>query len=372
MRAFRMTAVCIAAAAACGVTALAAPQYNIVDIGVLSGDTASQGQGISPNGIATGRSVGSGRNTAFSWTEGGGLVGLPNIVTPARSYCYGNGVNNAGVVVGTGATTFFGSSRIPLIWQGGVVSQLPLPAGQTNGDAWDINNSNVAVGSINSGTLQRGAVYSGGVGTVITQTTSLGCYNVVAYGINDSGLIAGIGWDPANAARNVGYVLDTATNTAFEVGTLPGRNGAIAFAVANGGYVAGASMQNQGSGVPFIWNNATGTIEIPLPVGTTQGSARGVNSSGWAVGTASSAFAIPFLYDGSSTYRLADLIPGGTGWNLSTNTSSSALGISDSGIIVGSGVLNGAVHAYAMIPVPEPTTIVSLALVTASLLRRRG
>jgi hypothetical protein len=36
---------------------------------------------------------------------------------------------------------------------------------------------------------------------------------------------------------------------------------------------------------------------------------------------------------------------------LSTNTSSSALGISDGNVIVGTGVFNGAVHAYAMVPV---------------------
>ena len=91
-------------------------------------------------------------------------------------------------------------------------------------------------------------------------------------------------------------------------------------------------------------------MPIPLPTGTTQGSARAVNSAGWAVGTASSAFAIPFLYDGTATYRLADLIPAGTGWDLSTNTSSSALGISDGNVIVGTGVFNGQVRAYAMVP----------------------
>jgi hypothetical protein len=77
------------------------------------------------------------------------------------------------------------------------------------------------------------------------------------------------------------------------------------------------------------------------------------------VGTASSAFAIPFVYDGAATYRLADLIPAGTGWDLSMNTSSSALGISDNGIIVGTGVFNGATHGYAMLPLLQATSAVS-------------
>jgi hypothetical protein len=84
-----------------------------------------------------------------------------------------------------------------------------------------------------------------------------------------------------------------------------------------------------------------------------------VNSEGWVVGTDSSAFAIPFVYDGTATYRLADIIPAGSGWDLSMNTSSSALGISDSRIIVGTGVHSGATHAYAMIPLLRPTSAVS-------------
>ncbi len=325
------------------------PQYQIYDIGIVqTGDTASQGFGVSTNGIAVGRSVRNGGAQAFSWTQGGGIVGLPNL--SARPFCVSNSANNSGIVAGTCATTLFGSSRLPVIWQNGVVSQLPLPAGQTLGDANDINASGVAVGSVDGGSLQRGVVYSGGNATVITQTTANGSFFVTAFGINDSGRVVGQGIDPTNAARNVGIVYDIGSSSAFEVGALSGANGALAFGVSNNGYVVGSSMLNQGSGLPFIWSQVGGMVAIPLPSGTTQGSARAVNSSGWAVGTASSAFAIPFLYDGISTYRLADLIPAGTGWDLSMNTSSSALGISENNVIVGTGVYNGQVHAYAMVP----------------------
>jgi uncharacterized membrane protein len=115
-------------------------------------------------------------------------------------------------------------------------------------------------------------------------------------------------------------------------------------------------MLNQGSGLPFIWSDQGGMVAIPLASGTSQGSARAVNSAGWVVGNDSSAFSIPFLYDGTNTYRLADLIAPNSGRDLSMNTSSSALGISENGIIVGTGVHNGETHAYAMAPVaPSPT-----------------
>src|SRR5207253_6088318 len=51
-------------------------------------------------------------------------------------------------------------------------------------------------------------------------------------------------------------------------------------------------------------------------------------------------------------------ISGNSGWDLSMNTSSSAMGISENNIIAGTGVHNGETHAYAMVPAtptPSPT-----------------
>jgi cell division septation protein DedD len=333
----------------------ATPQYQIYDIGVVQvGDTASQGFGVSHAGIAVGRSVRTGASQAFSWTLKGGTVGLPNL--SGRSYAVSNSANDNGIVVGTAATTLFGSSRLPVIWDSGVVSQLPLPPGETLGDANSVNSLTVAVGSVDAGSFQRGVIYSGGSASIITQTTVNGCYFLTAFGINDSGRVVGQGIDPQNAARNAGIVYDIGQSMALEVGALPGLNGALAFGVSNTGFVVGSSMLNQGSGLPFIWSDKGGIAAIPLAAGTTQGSARAVNSAGWVVGNDSSAFSIPFLYDSTTTYRLADLIPPDSGWDLSMNTSSSALGISEDGIIVGTGVHNSETHAYAMVPVaPSPT-----------------
>ena len=99
-------------------------------------------------------------------------------------------------MVGTAATTLFGSDRLPVIWQNGAVSQLPLPPGETLGDANSVNASTVAVGSVDAGSLQRGVIYSGGSGTIITQTTTNGSYFLTAFGINDSGRVVGQGIDP--------------------------------------------------------------------------------------------------------------------------------------------------------------------------------
>ena len=331
------------------------PQYQIFDIGVVQvGDKASQGLNVSPGRIAVGRSLNNDGSQAFTWTLNGGLVGLPNLAS--RNHCVSNSANDSGIVVGTAATTPFGSDRLPVIWQNGAVSQLPLPGGQTLGDANSVNASSVAVGSVNAGSNQRGVIYDGATATIITQTTANGSFFLTAFGINDSGRIVGQGIDPQNAARNVGIVYDIGQNTAFEVGALPNANGALAFGVSNTGNVVGSSMQNQGSGLPFIWSEANGMVAIPLAPDTSLGQAEGVNSSGWVVGTDGGAFAVPFLYDGTNTYRLQDLIPANSGWDLSMNTFSSAQGISEDNIIVGTGVHNGDIRAYAMVPVsPTPT-----------------
>jgi hypothetical protein len=88
----------------------APPQYQIFDIGTVQpDDTASQGFGVSPGGVAVGRSVRSGGSQAFTWSLGIGLAGAPNL--PGRAFCVSNGANDSLVVVGTCASTLFGTGR---------------------------------------------------------------------------------------------------------------------------------------------------------------------------------------------------------------------------------------------------------------------
>lgn len=354
------------------VVAMATPSYEIHDLGVVGSGTGSQGIRISDNGIATGRSLASGANNAFTWTLSGGTVGLPNLTSPNKPYSVGNGVNNYGTVVGVGASTSFGSSPIPVQWTNGVATALQLPSGQTTGNAWDINDHNVAVGSAGSDIYQKGVIYTNGVGTAISATTATGQYFVQAYGINNDGLVAGGGWDPNDASATLGLVYDSKTNTTVSVGSLNAGtyNDTIAFDVSETGLVVGSSY-NGSISQAFIWSKTGGIQAIPLTPGAGFASARGVNSAGWVVGNSSTAYSIPFLYDGTQTYRIGDLIPQNSGWDLLTNTSASALSISDNGYIVGTGVLNGKTHAYVLTPVPEPASIFALAGGLALISRRR-
>ena len=343
-------------ATALATTATADPQYQIFDIGTLEiDDDSSAGLGVSPGGIAFGSSADGTLAQAFTWTFSGGIVGLPNL--PGRNYSYALSANDSGRIVGVSQTAVTtGASRLPIVWQNGVASQLPLPAGYGRGDAFGVNASGVAVGSAFSPSTLRGVIYSGGSAAIITQTTVNGSFFVSAFGINDSGRVVGQGADPTNPSRNVGIVHDIGIATTIDIGSLPGLNGAIAWGVNNSGHVVGTSMQNtQATGLPFIWSDANGMVAIPLASGVDQATARAVNSAGWVVGWGTFPGMVPFLYDGTTTYRLEDLIPVGSGWDLS-NSSSTAHGINDNGVIVGTGVHNGQIHAYAMfLATPTPT-----------------
>ena len=308
------------------VGAAAQPEYMIIDLGVVDpGDAFSQGLGISPGGVAVGKSLGV-SNAGFTWTQSGGIVALDNLI--GRPFNQANGANDIGQAVGTAASTFFGSGALPVIWNGSTASQLPLPSGESVGRAWDINNNGVAVGA----------------------------FMVEAFAVNDAGQVVGHGLDPNNAARNVGLMFDITTGVLTEIDALPGQNGTIGFGLSESGVATGSSSFNQSGGLAFTWDATNGASEIPLPAGATTASGRDANSNGWVVGNAGGQFAVPWLFDGTDTFRIQDLIDPNSGWDVSMNTSSSAVGISEDGTIVGTGIFNGQTHGYAAVLIPAPVS----------------
>ena len=90
--------------------AAAQPAYSIIDIGLIPGEITIP-TGMSAGGVATGYTIGvfpPSVPSAFYWTQAGGRVNLPNLLA-------------------------LNINRLPVIWQSGVATQLPLPAGQTLG-----------------------------------------------------------------------------------------------------------------------------------------------------------------------------------------------------------------------------------------------
>ncbi len=328
----------------------AQPEYEIISLGQM-GESNSGGQAISPSGQYA---AGFSDTEPFLWESGVGVTALTSAAT--RPFSMPQAVNDAGTIAGIGATTFFGSSALPIVWQDGLAVLVELPAGESLGRAYGINNSGLIVGSVDGGSVERAATFSlDEAGAVLTQTLAGGTLTT-AFGVNNSGRIVGIANDPMNAAVTKGFYLDPGDTEATDIGALTGigHNSAIAFGVSDTGLITGSSSFNAGvNGRAFLWSEADGMMEIGLPKGTSTASGRGVNSEGWVVGTAGGATAIPFLYDGQVTYRLQDVITaGGAGWDLVSGTSNGAFDIADDGTITGRGLLNGELTAFAMIRLP--------------------
>lgn len=378
VRASTVLAAAAATALIAAATVDAAPIYTIYKIDpVQATDTSGTGNGVSPNGAyVTGFSSASGVNRPLLWTQGGGTQALAPVVTasPTRPFNIPNAVNNNGVAAGTAASTFFGSSPLPILWKNNTAIPLPLPGGQTLGRVNSLNDAETAVGSVNGGSLEQAAVFAESGSSVMTQTMPNGGVLKTAFGINNAGRIVGQALDPNNAAVTVGFFIDPGDATATDIGALTGlgHNSAIPFGVSSNGKITGSSSLNSGSGaMPFLFVEGSGMTQVPLPAGTTTGQGRGVNADGWVVGNSSAATSIPFLYDGTQSYRLHDLIANLGNWDLVSGTSNAAFSISDNGVITGRGLLNGAVTGYVLVPVPEPTLIGAAMLAAPLLVRRR-
>jgi len=361
----RLSKSCLAALAAGALSQAAlaqtAPQYTIVDLGVIGSGTSSATYGISAGGVIAGRSLASSSSTAFTWTQAGGVQALSPLAG-AGAYDQANGANDAGVVVGSAAGTATGSGAVAVMWVNGQAQQLATPTGYANVSANAVNASNVAVGTGAGANGNNAIVFANGGATAVGALSNGGTM-AAAYGINDAGWAVGYGLDPSNSSQRDGLVYNTQTGSFISLGTLSNKNGSIAYGVSDSGFVVGAAMQNAGGAIPFVWTQAGGMQAVPLLSGDSLGTARGVNDSGLVVGTMGIGTLTPFLYDNGTSYALSNLIPANSGWTMNSSIST-AYGISDNGVITGTAILNGAAHAYALVPVPEPD---SYALLLAGL-----
>jgi probable HAF family extracellular repeat protein len=122
---------------------------------------------------------------------------------------------------------------------------------------------------------------------------------------------------------------------------------------------------------PFLYTDGTGIVDLGALPGGTGGTAQGINALGQAVGSGDTAAGLihALFFSNGTVTDLNSLISASSGWVLET-----AVDINDSGLIVGTGRLNGRLAPFQLTPVPEPSTL-TLAAVGAGAfylrLRRR-
>ena len=351
--------------------ASAGVQYTITNVGTLSGASASYGEGINNAGTVVGYSGGvTTAYHAFSWQSGTTPTDLGTLLGPS-SESYGYAINKAGQVVATSDATVTsnGSDMVGgfrgMVVQNGTRTALGSLGGRDS-DAYGINDAGQVVGSSFtswSGTTPTHA-FLWQAGTMKDLGTLAGGTNSSAVAISSLGQAVGYSQNAAGNDRAAVWSGSTIT----DLGTLGGAS-SRAFDVNNGGATVGWATDATGTQRAFV-DDAAGMRSLGS-LGTAS-VAYSVNDSGLVVGdfTSTAGQSRAFVYAGGTTQDLNALILPTSGWVLTD-----ARGVNDAGQIVGTGTYDGETLAYELTPSPEPTSLALVGLSSCLVLgrcRRRG
>ncbi len=154
-----------------------------------------------------------------------------------------------------------------------------LPQGSSFMNISGISSSGVAVGTISSSVTEVGFVWSASSG--YTYLTPLSGYtHSFAYGINDSGQVVGSSYSSASGQR---ASLWQGGRPVEDLGTLASGDSA-AYAINSAGQIVGASEAGNGYTHAFLWSRSTGMQDLSGAASMDSSRAMGINDSGMVVG----------------------------------------------------------------------------------------
>ncbi len=305
-------------------------------------------------------------------------------------------INNGGAVVG------YVGSFLPYVWipsspnsPSMTASILPDTAGQTSaGAAFGINDAGQISGEIDGWSAMWQPDGAGGY--TAGWLNFYGNPTGTGRAINNAGQITGFApagsgvyhaflWNPSTPNGNSGTYLDLSNLVIGGTGGVtPGEGQAInAY-----GQIAGNTSPAPGT-LPYVWtptaaNGTSGTLSLlPLPISAVGGVAEGLDGHGHTVGAevlpstdtdACGVHGAALLWTPSSSngtafsvQNLNDLIPSGTGWDLTD-----AKAINAKGQIVGTGCYGGQQLPFLLTPTVAPNTPPSVEANQASVVVNEG
>jgi probable HAF family extracellular repeat protein len=333
-------------------------KYKVADLGVLSGDSASDAFGISPAGLVVGCSdtsvlgtfpcQGSLSGDAFLWSSNGGMQ---NLGTLGGTFSTAYGVSDSGEV--TGFSLDNQGNDAAFIWtQSTGMTALAALSGSTYSYAFGPNSQGNLAGASNSGSNQQKIVpllwTKSGSGYKV-QKLPLPPHALYALGgaLNDGNEVVGF-YVFGNGQSYHAFAWTKAKGT-VNLGTLPGGTLSNANGLNSGGTVTGYSTSKAfPMGVAVNWNASLKIHPLGTLAGDTSSAGESINDGGEVVGASTSASGTGRAILWTKAHGMLDLnklIPANSGWSLVY-----AGGINKKGQIVGYGTYNGENHAFLLTP----------------------
>jgi probable HAF family extracellular repeat protein len=313
----------------------AAQTYSVTDLGVLSGDTTSEGRALSPAGQVVGDNEYN--LQGFIWNSTQGMLGLPRLKD--GRYSVAMGINATGLIAGYATYNSIDSPHAVLWTYKGIQDLGTLPGG-TQSWAAAINASAQVVGGSNSATTAPNAfLWSRDRGMQNLGVLPNGYYSE-AFGVNNLGQVVGM----SNTTRGNWHAFSWSKSVGIrDLGTLD--NGRSTSATANGindlGQIVGTSTCGTSCVHALLWTTS-GMQDLGILPGSSASGANSINNKGQVAGESGHAF----LWSQSTGMQdLNNLIDANSGWTLLF-----AYAINDAGQITGSGLINGQSHAFLLTP----------------------
>jgi len=328
--------------------ASAPSRYTITDLGTLPGLAGSYvWGGVNNQGhvavYANDDPIALLGSSSFLWKGPGDiqlLLGPPGATTTVAF-----GLNDLDQVVGASGPTPEG--YLAVLWEGGKVTTLGKLPGDTESDAYAINNWGLVVGlslNFNVDPYTSLATYWY-KGKIYSLPPLDGAANSLAMAVNDWGQAVGI-----SGSRAVLWTTIPKASVA-DLGTL-GGDGSSANAINNSGQVVGAAQTLSGDWHPVLWNGRD-ILDLQNFDRDPAGCAFWINNCGQIVGFSGTDItgsdlhkAHALLWENGQVINLDTQIPGNSGWVLRQAT-----GINDRGQITGIGRHNGKDRVFLLTPV---------------------
>jgi probable HAF family extracellular repeat protein len=331
-------------------SSLALADYTVTDIGAFH--LTSDGYSVNESGTVAGQAdvlrsvLRSVHAVSFDGTE---LHDLGVLRGGSDGVSYGYGINSAGMVVGTSSPDgSFNVHAFVFDPTTGKMTDLGTLGGNES-VAYGINDSNLIVGeSVTAeGLNSHPFVYDLSTG-VMTDLDTFGGLTGYATAINSAGFIAGA----ASVAghQNHAFLYDPSLGEKIDIAYQGRVSAASGLNNLEAPQVVGHYSVPTGGTRAFLYDSASKSAQDlgSLP-GDFESFASGINDSGIVVGSSilQSGTERPFIYDGVSMRDLNE-VAGGLGWTFRT-----ANAINNAGQIVGTGRNPlGENHGYLLTPTP--------------------